>query len=207
MPLQPLQFFDPPRVQVSGDVSIHPDAAIAPGVVFLAPPNSRIVIAGGACVGMGVILHANGGTIEIAAGASLGTGVLMVGAGKIGANACIGSSTTIFNASVPPMQVVPPGSLIGDSSRNVTSQTESSEEPQTPDDAPSQNSNIPTDAIEQEPSTAVEENKPDEEKLEEEVEAKPPGTPVYGQVRVNQLLVSLFPQGRSINHHPSEPEK
>ncbi|MBE9114357.1 carbon dioxide concentrating mechanism protein [Lusitaniella coriacea LEGE 07157] len=197
MPLQPLQFFDPPRVQVSGDVSIHPDAAIAPGVVFLAPPNSRIIIAGGACIGMGVILHANGGAIEIEAGASLGTGVLMVGAGKIGANACIGSSTTIFNASVSPMQVVPPGSLIGDSSRSATSQTESPEESQNSNHAPSQNSHPPSDAIAQEESTAVEEEKTNDEELEEKVDPKPPGTPVYGQVRVNQLLFSLFPQRSS----------
>ncbi len=33
----------------------------------------------------------------------------MVGKGKIGANACIGSATTVFNYSVEPGQVVPPG--------------------------------------------------------------------------------------------------
>jgi carbon dioxide concentrating mechanism protein CcmN len=41
----------------------------------------------------------------------------MVGQGKIGGNACIGAATTVFNCSVAPEQVVPAGSILGDSSR------------------------------------------------------------------------------------------
>jgi carbon dioxide concentrating mechanism protein CcmN len=43
----------------------------------------------------------------------------MVGQGTIGGNACIGAATTVFNCSVAPEQVVPAGSILGDSSRQV----------------------------------------------------------------------------------------
>jgi carbon dioxide concentrating mechanism protein CcmN len=69
---------------------------------------------------MGTILTAYQGVIAIGAGAILGTGVLIVGRGEIGENACIGSTTTIFNASVAAMSIVPSGSLIGDTSRQIT---------------------------------------------------------------------------------------
>ncbi len=46
----------------------------------------------------------------------------MVGKGKIGANACIGSATTVFNYSVAPGVVIPPGSLLGDTSRKIDDQ-------------------------------------------------------------------------------------
>ncbi len=82
---------------ISGEVTIDPSAAIAPGVLLQASPNSRIIIGAGACIGLGSILHAYEGTLEVEAGANLGAGVLVVGKGKIGANACIGSTTTILN--------------------------------------------------------------------------------------------------------------
>jgi carbon dioxide concentrating mechanism protein CcmN len=59
------------------------------------------------------------GILEIEAGANLGAGFLMVGEGKIGANACIGSATTVFNCSVAPGQVIPPGAILGDTSRQM----------------------------------------------------------------------------------------
>jgi carbon dioxide concentrating mechanism protein CcmN len=119
---------------VSGDVSIDESAAIAPGVILRADPNSRIIISRGVCIGMGCILHARDGTLEIEPGAILGAGVLIIGRGKIGQNACIGSASTIFNASITRSQLLPAGSLIGDTSRPITGQFESpvSETP-TPD--------------------------------------------------------------------------
>ena len=119
MQLPPLQPRANIKSYVSGDVTIAPSAAIAPGVLLIANANSRIVIAAGACIGMGSIIDAREGTLEIQAGAVLGTGVLVVGKGKIGANACIGSATTIFFHSIEAGQVVPSGSLIGDSSRQI----------------------------------------------------------------------------------------
>ncbi|HLP91629.1 MAG TPA: transferase [Nostocaceae cyanobacterium] len=105
---------------ISGEVDIHPSAVIAPGVILQTTANSKIIIGAGVCIGMGSILQVSEGIIEIEAGANLGAGFLMVGQGKIGANACIGSATTVFNCSVAPEQVVPPGSILGDSSRQIS---------------------------------------------------------------------------------------
>ncbi len=120
MKLSPLQPMSHSQVCVSGDVTIHPSAVIAPGVLLQANPNSRIVIAAGACIGMGTILHADQGTLEVGESANLGTGVLFIGSGTIGANACIGSSSTLLNISIPKQQVLPSGSLLGDTSRHVS---------------------------------------------------------------------------------------
>jgi carbon dioxide concentrating mechanism protein CcmN len=99
---------------IQGDVTIESGAVIAPGVLLQAAPHSRIIIGAGACLGMGVILQAHEGTLEIQAGASLGAGVLVFGSGKIGSNACIGTTSTLLNPSVEPSQVIAPGSLLGE---------------------------------------------------------------------------------------------
>ena len=104
---------------MSGAVTIHPSAAIAPGVMLQADPDSELVVAAGVCIGTGCVLHAHQGLLAVETGATLGSSVLIVGQGKIGTNACIGSMTTIINSSVLPHQIVPPGSLIGDGSRQV----------------------------------------------------------------------------------------
>ncbi|MBD2446674.1 transferase [Nostoc sp. FACHB-152] len=116
-PLRLHNNFDP---YISGEVNIHPSAVLAPGVILQAATNSRIIIGPGVCIGMGSILQVNEGTLEVEAGASLGAGFLMVGRGKIGANACIGAATTVFNCSVEPGTVVPPSSVLGDTSRQMS---------------------------------------------------------------------------------------
>ncbi|MDP5338107.1 MAG: transferase [Nodularia sp. (in: cyanobacteria)] len=112
----------------SGEVTIHPSAVLAPGVILQAAVNSKMIIGPGVCIGMGSILQVSEGTLEVEAGANLGAGFLMVGQGKIGANACVGSATTVFNCSIEPGTVIPPGSILGDTSRKIedTQQLESS---------------------------------------------------------------------------------
>lgn len=119
MHLQPLRS---PELStyLSGDVVIHRDAVIAPGVLMLADPGSRIIIGAGVCIGLGAILHAHGGDLTIEAGVTLGAGVLVVGAGCIGANTCVGAATTVFNTSIDRGQLIPPASVLGDTSRQVT---------------------------------------------------------------------------------------
>ncbi|GCL40748.1 transferase [Anabaena sp. FACHB-1250] len=114
-----LQLSDRFDTHIYGDVIIHPSAVLAPGIILQAATNSRIVIGAGVCLGMGSILQVSEGILEIEAGANLGAGFLMVGQGKIGANACIGAATTVFNYSVAPGQVIAPGSILGDTSRQV----------------------------------------------------------------------------------------
>ncbi|PSO47682.1 MAG: transferase [Cyanobacteria bacterium SW_9_44_58] len=108
------------HVYVNGDVSIEETAAIAPGVILQACGEGRIIIKAGACLGMGTVLTANQGTIEIGEGAILGAGVLIVGYGKISDRVCIGSASTIIETSVENTQLISPGSLLGDSSRQET---------------------------------------------------------------------------------------
>ncbi|MDZ8239182.1 MAG: transferase [Nostoc sp. ChiQUE01a] len=119
MSVPPLRLSNNFDSYMSGEVTVHPSAVLAPGVILQAAANSKIVIGPGVCIGMGSILQVHEGTLEVEAGANLGAGFLMVGKGKIGANACIGSATTVFNCSVEPGQVVPPGSILGDTSRQI----------------------------------------------------------------------------------------
>ena len=123
MHLPPLQSPSMTHYCTSGDVSIAPDAAIAAGSVLKADSDCAIVIGAGVCLGLGSVLHANGGTITVEAGASLGAGTVIVGHCRIGAQACIGTSTTIYNVSVAPGQLVPPASLLGNMGRPVEATT------------------------------------------------------------------------------------
>ncbi|MFM6191212.1 carbon dioxide concentrating mechanism protein [Planktothrix sp.] len=115
MNISPPQLLNP-DVYVSGDVTIDPSATLAPGVILQAAPKSQLRIAAGVCVGRGVVIQAYEGILEIEAGVVLGSGVLILGAGTLGENACIGSETTIFESSIEPEQVVAARSVIGDRS-------------------------------------------------------------------------------------------
>ena len=106
-------------IRISGDVEIHPTASLAPGVILQAAPDCRIVIGADVCIGMGVIINASQGFVEIESGAIVGSGVLIIGACKIGNNACIGTAVTIFQTDIEPMTVIEPGSVLGDNSRKL----------------------------------------------------------------------------------------
>ncbi len=204
MLLPPLQIPGALHPHISGDVTIDPGAGIAPGVLLLAEPGSQIWIAAGVCIGMGSILHAHHGPLIIEAGVTLGTGVLVVGTGRIGANACVGSATTLVNCTVAPGQVVPPGSLLGDTSRRIAAEVIEA-------------STIEASTIE---ATAPVPPEPDPWDVEVEpvatpdLTAPPPATTtvteattteaktttttttttVYGQAHFNQLMVKIFAQ-------------
>ncbi len=108
-PLEPIGDF---RSYVCGDVVIDQTAAISSGVLIQADQDGRITIAAGVCIGMGAVLHAQGGLLEIGAGANLGAGVLVYGTSKIGEGACIGASSSIVRAVIAKGAIVPPCSLI-----------------------------------------------------------------------------------------------
>lgn len=163
---------------ISGNVTIHPSAAIAPGVMLQADPDSQLVIAAGVCIGIGCILHAHQGDLIVESGATLGSGVLVVGNGTIGANACIGSMTTILDRSVPPQQSVPPGSLIGDDSRNVVI-VEASETFPSPEPSPTKPLGTP------EPPDSA-----------HSTSASSKGTTVrvvYGRTYLERMMITMFP--------------
>ena len=208
MYLSPLQLSSNSQILMSGDVVVNEGAAIAPGVILQADPGSRISIAAGACIGLGVILHAREGTLEIGAGVILGAGVLVVGAGTIGTSACIGAGTTLINPCIDQMQIMPAGSLIGDTSRQATAEATaaaptaaptSPEPPQatTPPVAPPLEPPSPA----QTPPQTAPETTPD---APESTPAEPPQpgetpTILYGQAHINRLLGTLFPHRQAFN--------
>ena len=193
-PLHPIGNFNS---HISGEVIIDRTAAIAPGVVFHADPNSRIIIAAGVCIGMGVVLHAHDGNLEIETGVNLGAGVLMVGKGTIGANACIGAATTIFNCSVAPKQVIPPGSLLGDTSRQLAPDF-TLETPVSPADE----THSPP------PKTATPDSNGQVQAASEPSQLEPTQPTgdrvVYGKASITRLMATLFPHSQSLNQPPPD---
>lgn len=208
MYLSPLQLSSNSQILMSGDVVVNEGAAIAPGVIMQAEPGSRISIAAGACIGLGVILHAREGTLEIEAGVILGAGVLVVGAGKIGANACIGAGTTLIDPCIDQMQIMPAGSLIGDTSRQASAEATAAApaaaptSPETPEATtppvapPIEPPSPPQTPPQTAPETATD--------APESTAAEPPQpgempTILYGQAHINRLLGTLFPHRQAFN--------
>lgn len=211
MYLSPLQLSSNSQILMSGDVVVNEGAAIAPGVILQAEPGSRISIAAGACIGLGVILHAREGTLSIEAGVILGAGVLVVGAGTIGTSACIGAGTTLIDPCIEQMQIMPAGSLIGDTSRQASAEATAAAPkaaptspetpeattppvappvapPEPPSPAPTPPQTPPETAAEAPESTAAEPPQPGETP-----------TILYGQAHINRLLGTLFPHRQAFN--------
>ena len=195
-------------IRISGDVEIHPTASLAPGVILQATPECRIVIGADACIGMGAIINACQGSVEIGNGAILGSGVLIIGASKIGNNACVGTSSTIFQEDVEAMKVIEPGSIIGDLSRKVSlseNQKKSNSQGNSKNGHgvngynPTQPKQTASQDFWQDNPAASSTQKVDRVKTSVEFAAKPNKAPVVGQVYVNELLVTLFPHSKGLN--------
>lgn len=197
LPLLRLQPISTPHYHISGDVVIAEGAAIAPGVLLQAEPESRIIIKTGACIGVGAILHADRGTVEIGEGANIGAEVLLVGHVKVGDHACIGAATTILNSSIEFGQVVPPGSLIGDTSRMVEA-------------LPLTDAVIVSDSNPASPANngaAVAPMATDALALVAPQPAAGTGVNIYGQMYVNNMFVKLFPTSKPATAEPTNPSQ
>lgn len=210
MSVPPLRLSDNFDSYISGEVIIHPSAVIAPGVILQAAPNSKIIIGSGVCIGMGSILQVHQGNLEVEAGASLGAGFLMIGQGKIGANACIGAATTIFNCSVEPGQVIAPGSVLGDTSRRISESAELIEDtkqlqPYTTDPVLSSvDFESPTrepenkETGEQPPNPAPDSSIPTSKTEEPSTQSSNSiGPIIYGQESIQRLMITLFPHKKN----------
>jgi carbon dioxide concentrating mechanism protein CcmN len=97
---------------ISGDVTVHPTANVASGVLLHADPGSQLVIGVGACIGAGCILHAHTGTLFIGDGVILGMGTLVFGTTQVGERSCVGADSSLIDVSIAPNTVLPPNSLI-----------------------------------------------------------------------------------------------
>lgn len=215
MQLPSLELIDDCHIYISGDVIVHPSAAIAPGVLLQADPGCRLIVAGGVCIGQGSVLHAHQGWLEIEAGVTLGSGVLVVGQGKIGANACIGALTTIINGSVEPNQIVPPGSLLGETGRSVSLPPAASPPPppspvrlsahvEAPPPTPEPPPAEPTDT-KPVSETSNSDQSAEAAKTADTETSKQTLTQVYGQAYVERIMITMFPHRRSLNQTPPEP--
>lgn len=193
--LPPLQLPQTAQAYVRGEVTIHPSAAIAPGVILQAEPGSQILIGAGVCIGMGAVLHSYEGRLEIESGANLGAGALIVGQAKIGAGACIGTSATIFNCAIRPGEMVAPGSLIGDTSRQPTAEPPSPLADAAASPAPSQPEGSPTPPLETAPPPATASSSP---------EPSTGNSQIYGQAYLSELLVTLLPHRQALDQPSPE---
>lgn len=217
MLLQPLHSVNYSDFHVSGDVTIHPNVAIAPGVLIQADPDSKIIIESGTCIGMGTIIHASGihgGAIEIKAGVTIGTGVLIVGSVTIGTNACVGSMTTVLNQVIPAGELVLAGSLlvVGDVVRASFSSPEKTSTqviesvktnpPLTVETTETQGYTA-TLVIESSSEVQLIESSPDRTEtsivIKESIKGTESTPQVYGQENLNRLLEKLLPHRQSLN--------
>ncbi|NJR38382.1 MAG: carbon dioxide concentrating mechanism protein [Leptolyngbyaceae cyanobacterium CSU_1_4] len=180
LPRSPLISDD--HLYISGTVTLDASAAIAPNVMLQADPGCHLIIAAEVSIGSGCVLHAHNGTLEIETGATLGSGVLILGGGKIGANACIGSRATLINSSIEPEYTVPPGAIIGDRSRQETLV-----EPQSSTDPLSVAAESPASAP-TETDGAVSTAKNGKAKQ------------VHGQVYLERMMVMMFPHQQKLDN-------
>jgi carbon dioxide concentrating mechanism protein CcmN len=210
MHLPPLNLHQGFKTYTSGDVTIDPSAAIAPGTILQAEGDCKIEIAAGVCIGTGTIIHAVEGNIKVEAGAAIGAGVLLVGAVKVGANACVGSLTTVWNQDVSLGQVIPPGSLVSPLEREVTELNSSAPPSHSVEPAPKITRNI------------IEKVSVEVSEIQEIVTSKPEQgidissnshnntgdrkSKVYGQDQLHQMLDSLFPHRQALKQNLPQQE-
>lgn len=208
---------------VSGDVTIHAGAAIAPGVLLQADPGCQIVIRASVCVGLGSVIHAHDGAIEVGEGVIIGAGVLLIGSVIVGDRACVGSGTTVMNRSIESLSIVPPGSLMVQQANveEVASteeevfepgfcppppkETSAEEAPQDNNDSASEIETAETNGSK--PDAEMNGSKPTPEPQESD-EIESPSSQngqVYGQAYVNRLLGKMFPNQQRLDGNGQSP--
>jgi len=204
MRLPPVQIVSQSEYFVSGDVSIHETAVVAPGVVLQAAPNSQILIGAGSCIGMGTVINAYAGIVDIGSAVTLGPGVLIMGRSTVGQGACVGTKTTIINTSIEPLTMIAPGSLLGDTSRAWQPETVSPAaeipSPWDTEEVVNDSLPVPESPVEIEPELPSEPAIAPEFVVTADTILKEK-QPVVGQVYINQLLITLFPERQTFKRN------
>ncbi|MDA0265833.1 MAG: carbon dioxide concentrating mechanism protein [Cyanobacteria bacterium] len=197
---QAVAALDAAAFYVAGAVTIAPDVAIAPGAVLKALPGSCLVIRARACIGTGVIIQAQQGTLTLEEGVSLGAGVLVVGRGVIGAHACVGAESTLLDPTIGKSEVLPARSLLGDQSRTLASPPESSSS--TTDGTAAHD-----DSTNRQPQAPVSEPAPEPRGSTVPAEDSTPlagAATVYGREHIAGLIQTLFPHRQPLSTANSE---
>ncbi|MEA5597432.1 hypothetical protein [Rivularia sp. UHCC 0363] len=217
------------QIYISGDVVVHPSAAIASDVLLQADPGCCLTIAAGVCIGQGAVLHACGGNLTVELGTTLGRAVLLLGRGQIGPDACIGACSTVWNCSIAAGEILPPNSLMGDIGRRVVLEASAPAVPPAeadlaadpwatdplPEPAPdfktgfisgfrsgfSSNGAKPATPPAAPPATPPLETAQNSTHLPAPI-AKPPAQ-VYGQAYVERIMIAMFPH-RQLLQKPTD---
>lgn len=192
-----------PSCCVYGDVAIDQGVAIAAGVILMADPGSRLVIARGSCLGAGTIVHARQGMLTIEPETNLGSNVLIVGTGRLGAQACVGAGSTLINPQLGPRAVVPARSLLGDRGPAAA-------EPAEPAAEAAASQPTATEAVQSADPPAPVRNSQSQNGQSQNGQNQngqsPSGgaayTQVYGREQVQLLLATLFPSRQPLEASP-----
>jgi carbon dioxide concentrating mechanism protein CcmN len=206
LPRSPLISDD--HLYISGTVTLDASAAIAPNVMLQADPGCQLIIGAGVSIGSGCVLHAHNGTLEIDSGATVGSGVLILGSGKIGANACVGSRATLIDSSIEPDYTVPPGAIIGDPCGICEAARSRQQTSTPPNSTQSQNGATPSVAAQApfqspaEPSMATNGAAPADQTVPAEKNGK--AKPVHGQVYLERMMVMMFPHQHKLENPSSD---
>ncbi|HEY9881350.1 MAG TPA: hypothetical protein V6D29_23035 [Leptolyngbyaceae cyanobacterium] len=180
---------------VHGDVDIDGEVAIASGAILIAEPGSRLIIARGACIGTDVVIRARQGELIIEPEASVASGALIVGCGRIGAQSCVGSGSTVLNPNLAPRTVIPPRSLAGEVGRSEDFL------PKVLD----QEAQLEAESVSSPPEQVTSAAEPTSELEEHNHNGNGNGASsshVYGREQVQQLLKTLFPHRQSLSTSP-----
>ncbi|MGD1860431.1 MAG: hypothetical protein ACFB0E_10730 [Leptolyngbyaceae cyanobacterium] len=181
------------RFYIGPNVNVAADAAIAAGAVLEAAPGATLVIAAGVCIGAGAVVQATGGKLVLEVGVNLGGGVLIVGQGIVGAHACIGSDTTLFNPQVEAGAVIPARSLVYLPEAQLNGTAAEAANNHASDPATSVESVHNGDTIES--GSAMAASAASQELVQDSALARI----VYGREQVEQLMKTLFPHRDSLN--------
>jgi carbon dioxide concentrating mechanism protein CcmN len=190
---------------ISGDVTVHPTANVASGVLLHADPGSQLVIGVGACIGAGCILHAHTGTLFIGDGVILGMGTLVFGSTQVGERSCVGAESSLIDVSIAPNTVLPPNSLIDSySSSSEYAQAHPQQSDPVANETSSSRDTPMHSGVYRAGREVVEELKPTEPPVSEPepVESSPQkvyeapivlsiNAPIYGKAGLERLLATL----------------
>jgi carbon dioxide concentrating mechanism protein CcmN len=155
------------------------------------------VIGARTCIGAGVVVQAQQGTLILEEGVNLGAGVLVIGRGVVGAHTCVGADSTLLNPEIGKSEVLPTGTLLGDQSRSLAS---------APEPSPTANGKAAQHgaaAHQSQPPPAVSETNGAQVPTEGSSSLSGAGT-VYGREQITGLIQTLFPHRQPLSTANSE---
>lgn len=178
-----------------GDVLIASTAVIGNGVRLLADPGCSITIREGACLGPDVLIHASQGAIEVHQGVCIARGVLIIGAGHLGKQVCVGADSTLINPCFPEGTIISCQSLWGDESRPGLDSLESPMPKNIQEQVDKSDNQVSAEAAEATNQTNVSQiqNSPEVGVNSAQGTSSTSGSTVIGRQQFEMMLLKMFP--------------